>query len=173
MVENCMLTRLAYPHKGGNNHAGPMFAEHLPDIEYINNIPGLDCLVGDMNIHFDNPLHSLTKQTLTTVNLYNLVQVINKPIHKCGHIIDGVVVVGPDNDIHKNLLIYCILYIKYILYIKSYFNVTVRKHYTTYRTVRNMAKIDSPSFTDEHFNASVFICLKDKPVVRHFVHCTK
>ena len=57
-----------------------------------------------MNIHFDNPLQSQTKHTLTTLNLYNLVQVINKPNHKCGHTIDWVVV-RPDDDIHKNLLL--------------------------------------------------------------------
>ena len=53
-----------------------------------------------MNIHFDNPLQSLTKHTLTTLNLYNLVQVIVKPTHKCCHFIDWVDV-RPDDDIHK------------------------------------------------------------------------
>ena len=43
-----------------------------------------------MNIHFDNPLQSLTKQTLSTLSLYGLVQVIHKPTHRCGHIIDGL-----------------------------------------------------------------------------------
>ena len=57
--------------------------EQLPDLDYANNLPGFVCLVGDMNIHFDNPSQSLTKQTLTTLSLYNLVQVINKPIHMC------------------------------------------------------------------------------------------
>ena len=61
-------------------------------------------LVTDMNIHFDNPLQSLTKQTLTTLSIYNLVQVINKPAHRCGHIIDWIIV-RPDDDIHKNLLL--------------------------------------------------------------------
>ena len=43
-----------------------MFTEQLPDLlDYINNLPRFVCLVGDMNIHFDNPLQSLTKQTLT------------------------------------------------------------------------------------------------------------
>ena len=61
-----------------------MFTEQLPDhLDYVNNLPGFVCLVGDMNIHFDNPQQSLTKQTLTTLNLYNLVQVINKPTHRC------------------------------------------------------------------------------------------
>ena len=82
-----------------------MFTEHLRGLlDYINNLPGFACLVGDMNIHFQNPLQSPTKYTLTTHNLHNLVQVINKPTHKCGHIIDWVVV-RPDDDIHKNLLL--------------------------------------------------------------------
>ena len=82
-----------------------MFTEQLPVLlDYVNNLPGFACLVGDMNIHFDNPLQSLTKQTLTTLSLRSLVQVINKPTHRCGHIIDWVIV-RPDDDIHKYLLL--------------------------------------------------------------------
>ena len=72
-----------------------MFIEQQPNRDYINS---------DMNIHFDNPLQSLTKQTLSTLSLYNLAQVINKPTHKCGHFIDWVVV-PPDDDIHRNILL--------------------------------------------------------------------
>ena len=55
-----------------------MFTEQLPDLlDYVSNLPGLVCLVGDMNIHFDNPLQSITKQTLTTLSIHSLVQVIN------------------------------------------------------------------------------------------------
>ena len=88
-----------------NNLTDSMFTEQLPDIlDYVNNLPGFVCLVCDMNIHFDNPLQSLTKQTLTTLSLYNLVQVINKPSHLCGHVI-GWVIVRPDDDVHRK--IYC------------------------------------------------------------------
>ena len=69
-----------------------MFTEHLPDLDYVHNLLGFVCLIGDMNIHFDNPLQSLTKQTLTTLSFHSLVQVINKRIHRCGHIIDWVIV---------------------------------------------------------------------------------
>ena len=87
-----------------NNLTDSMFTEQLHDLlDYVNNLPGFVCLVGDMNIHFDIPLQSLTKQTLTTLSLYNLVQVINKPTHRCGHIIDWVIV-RPGDDIHRNLL---------------------------------------------------------------------
>ena len=41
-----------------------MFTEQLPDLlDYIDNLTGFACLVGDMNIHFDNLLLSQTKQT--------------------------------------------------------------------------------------------------------------
>ena len=107
-----------------------------------------------MNIHFDNPLQSLTKQTLTTLSLHNLVQVNNKPNHRCGHIIDWVIV-RPDDDIHKKSTVsdslesdhYCT---------KSYFNVSVSKPSILYMTVRNIANIDRPSFIAELSGASEF-----------------
>ena len=132
-----------------------MFTEQLPDLlDYINSLPGFVCLVGDMNIHFDNPLQSLTKQTLSTLSLYSLVQVINKPTHRCGHIIDWVIV-RPDDDIHRKSTVtdslesdhYCT---------KSYFNISVSKPSTLYRTVRNIANIDRPSFIAELSSVSEF-----------------
>ena len=132
-----------------------MFTEQLPDlIDYVINSPGFVCLVGDMNIHIDNPSQSLTKQTLTTLSLYDLVQVFNKPTHRCGHIIDRVIV-RPDDGIHKKSTVtdslesdhYCT---------KSYFNVSVTKPSTLYRTVKNIAKIDRPSFIAELSGVSEF-----------------
>ena len=67
-----------------NNLTDSMFTEQLHDfLDYVNSLPGFVCLVGDMNIHFDNPLQSLTKQTLSSHSLYDLVQVINEPTHRC------------------------------------------------------------------------------------------
>ena len=132
-----------------------MFTDQLPDLlDYLNSLPGFVCLVGDMNIHFDNPLQSLTKQTLSTLSLYSLVQVINKPTHRCGYIIDWVIV-RPDDDIHRKSTVtdslesdhYCT---------KSYFNISVSKPSTLYRTVRNIANIDRPSFIAELSSVSEF-----------------
>ena len=40
-----------------NNLTDSMFTEQLPNLlNYVNNLPGFPCLVGDMNIHFDNLL---------------------------------------------------------------------------------------------------------------------
>ena len=137
-----------------------MFTEQLPDLlDYVNNLPGFVCLVDDMNIHFDNPLQSLTKQTLTTLSLHNLVQVINKPNHRCVHIIDGVID-RSDDDIHKKSTVadslesdhYCT---------KSYFNVSVSKPSNLYKTVRNIAKIDQPSFIAELSGVSEFASVEN------------
>ena len=138
-----------------NNLTDSMFTEQLPDfLDYVNSLPGFICLVGDMNIHFENSLQSLTKQTLSTLSLYNLVQVINKPTHRCGHIIDWVIV-RPDDDIHRKSTVtdslesdhYCT---------KSYFNISVSKPSTLYRTGRNIANIDRPSFIAELSSVSEF-----------------
>ena len=75
-----------------NNVTDSMFTEQLTDLlDYIGNLPGFVCLVAYLNTHFDDPLQTLTKLTLTTLSLYSLVQVINDPTHMCGHIIDWVV----------------------------------------------------------------------------------
>ena len=133
-----------------------MFTEQLPDLlDYVNNLPGFDCLVGDMNIHFDNQLQSLTTQTLTTLSHYNLVKVINKPTHMCGHIIDWAIVRPDDDDDKKSTVTDSLESDHYCT--KSYFNVSVSKTSTLYRTVRNMANIDRPSINAELSSVSVFI----------------
>ena len=65
----------------------------------------------------------------------------------CSHIIDWVVV-RPDDDIHNKSTVadslesdhYCTI---------SYFNISVSKPSTLYRTVRNIGNIDRPSFIAE------------------------
>ena len=76
-----------------NNLTDTIFTEQMSNLlYYINNLPGLVFLVGEMNIHFDNELQSLTLQTMTTFGLYNNVQIINNSTHMSGHMIDWVVV---------------------------------------------------------------------------------
>ena len=138
-----------------NNLTESMFTEQLPDLlDYVDNLQGFVCLVGDMNIHFYNPLQSQNKQTLATLSLYSLVQVINKPTHRCGHITDWVIV-RPDDDIHRTSTATDSLESEHYC-TKSYFNVSVSKPSTLCRTARNIANIDRPSFNAELIRVSEF-----------------
>ena len=93
-------------------------------------------------------------QALTSLIHLYLVQVINKPTHRCGHIIDWAIV-RPDDNIHIKSIVtdslesdhYCT---------KSYFNVSLSKPSTLYRTARNIAKIGRPSFIAELSSVSEF-----------------
>ena len=80
--------------------------------------------------------------------------VLASSTHRCGHIIDWVIV-RPDDDIHRKSTVadslesghYCT---------KSYFNVSVSKPSTLYRNVRNIANIDRLSFIAELSSVSQF-----------------
>ena len=134
-----------------------MFTEQLPDLlDYVSNLPGFVCLVGDMDIHIDNPLQSITKQTLTNLRLHRLVQVINKKTLRCGHIIDCVIIRPDDDNQRKSTVADSLESDHYCT--KSYFNVSVSKPSTIYRTVRNMANIDRPSLNAELSSVSEFSC---------------
>ena len=119
-----------------------------------------------MNIHFDNSLQSLTNQTLTTLSLYSLVQVIIKPTHRCSNIIDWIIV-RPDADIHLLLQThfesdhYCIM---------SYFNVSVFMPSTLCRTIGNIANIDHPSFIAEFSSVSEFSSVENANQFCDFLH---
>ena len=89
-----------------------------------------------------------------TLSLYNLVQVINKPTHMCGHIIDWIIV-RPDVDIHKKSTVTDSLESDHNC-TKSYCNFTVSKPSTSCRTVRSIANIDRSSFIAELSSVSEF-----------------
>ena len=79
--------------------------------------------------------------------------VCNNPTHRCGHIIDWVIV-RPDKDTPQKIVSDSHESSNY--YTKSYFNVSVSKPSTLYRTVRNIANIDRPSFIAELSSVSEF-----------------
>ena len=138
-----------------NNLTDCMFTEQLPDLrDYVNSRPGFVCVVGDMNIHFDNPLQSQTKQILTTFSLYNLVQVIINPTHRCVTSLNGLLFDLTMTSIKKSTVTDSLESDHYCT--KYYFNVSVSKPSTSYRTVGNIVNIDRPSFIAELSSVSEF-----------------
>ena len=88
------------------------------------------------------------------MSINNINNVINKSTHRCGHIVDWVIV-RPDDDIHRKSTVTDSLE-SYHYCTKSYFNVSVSKPSNLYRTVRNIANIVRPSFIAELSSVSEF-----------------
>ena len=128
-----------------------MFTEQLHDLfDYVSNLPGFVCLVGDMNIHFDNPLQSLTK----LCNLINLSKSLISPLTGVVISLTGLLFDLTMTSIKKYTVTDSLESYHYCT--KSYFNVTVSKPSTLYRTIWNIAIIDRPSFIPEVSSASAF-----------------
>ena len=69
---------------------------------YIADLPGKPLIVGDSNLHVDIPSNPEVSHYLALLSQHDLCQVVDKPTHKHGHILDHVIC-HPDD----NLLIDC------------------------------------------------------------------
>ena len=87
-----------------------------------------------------------------------------------GVVISLTVVVRPDDDIHKKSTVTDSLESDHY-FTKSYFNVSVSKPSTLYRTARNIANIDRPSFIAELSSVSEFSSVEDANQLCDFL-CT-
>ena len=107
-----------------------------------------------MITHFDYPLSSLTKQILTTLSPYDLVQIIMDPLMSTVisfsgslfNLITTLIKKSTATDTHKSEH-YCI---------RFYFRLSVSTP-TTYRTVIYIMNIGRPSFVTELSSISIFL----------------
>ena len=131
-----------------------MFTEQLPDLlDYISNLPGLVCLVVDMNIHSDNPLQSLTNQTLTTLNLYDLSKSLMGPLIYAVISLTGLLFDLMMTSIENLLLLTHLNQTIIALNPTSMFQSLSS---TLFRTVWNMANIGRSSYIAELSSVSEF-----------------
>ena len=149
-----------------------MFTELLSDLlDYKNNLPGLACLVVDMNIHIDIPIPLLFKQTFTIIGLCSFMHIINKNTHRCGNIIDWAVV-RPDNDIHRKSTVADSLESDHYCN-KFYFDVSVPKLSTTNRIAWNITNIDRASINADLSSVTELSSVENANQCRvFFAHCT-
>ena len=59
------------------------------EIFVLSSVPGL--LIGDFNVHLDNPNDSTTKCMNEILRAYSLYQLVTEPTHDSGHVIDLVI----------------------------------------------------------------------------------
>ena len=110
--------------------------------------------ISTLTIHYN---HQSNRLWLFLVFI-SLSKVTKMPTHRCGHIIDWVIV-RPDDDIHKKSTVTDLLESDHYC-TKSYFIVSVSKPSTLYRTVINIANIDRQSLIAEIYSFQSFHLLK-------------
>ena len=78
------------------------FHEEFPELlDHANTLPGTYMILGDINFHFDQPQNPSTAKMVELLEVFNINQIINKPTHNRGHIIDWVLH-RPDDNIVKS-----------------------------------------------------------------------
>ena len=70
-----------------------MFFEEFPTLvsEYSHAHRNL-AFIGDFNFHFEDSSNGVVDQLKTLLNDHNLVQLVDMPTHKRGHVLDWVTV---------------------------------------------------------------------------------
>ena len=78
------------PSTGNNFRTSDFLSEFDNFLDEISLLPGKLLVAGDMNIHWDRQEKSEVRQYASIISSVNLVQHINVPTHRSGHILDHV-----------------------------------------------------------------------------------
>ena len=62
-------------------------------------------ILGDFNLHFDNPKDTYVKRFISILDNHGLTQLVKEKTHKCGHILDWVVSSQSEPCVISNLLV--------------------------------------------------------------------
>ena len=58
----------------------------------VDLLPGRSAILGDFNIHHDQPSKSEVRRANTILNSFSFTQIVRGPIHKAGHTLDWIVI---------------------------------------------------------------------------------
>ena len=74
-----------------------LFLKEFPNVlDFSNSITGKTIILGDFNLHFDQPNSPDVSKirykfdTKNSIQKFDLMQTVDKPTHRCGHILDWI-----------------------------------------------------------------------------------
>ncbi|PVD35286.1 hypothetical protein C0Q70_06568 [Pomacea canaliculata] len=62
-------------------------------------------ILGDVNFHFDRPQDNDVKRLIEALDSRGLCQLIDKPTHRIGHILDWVIIRAPSESLVKSAVV--------------------------------------------------------------------
>ena len=81
-----------------NKQTDSMFVDQLHSLlEHCNSLHGSSLVLGDFNVHYDNPLNPTTSKVMDLLTTFNLTQAVSQPTHNKGHILDWLLHTSDDH----------------------------------------------------------------------------
>ena len=86
-----------------NKQTDSMFVDQLHSLlEHCNSLHGSSIVLGDFNVHYDNPLNPATSRVMDLMTTSNLTQAVSQPTHDKGHILDWLLYTHPTTILCKS-----------------------------------------------------------------------
>lgn len=136
------------PPSDRNKLTNAMFVEQLPALmDYVNNLHGHVCFLGDANVHFNSPEEHFPKQVIRVISMFGFNQIVNEKTQKRGNTLDWVVVRDEERALRSCTVTdslssdhFCIICI---------FDVSILKPDPVFKIIRNIRDIDRSSFNHD------------------------
>ena len=81
-----------------NKQTDSVFVDQLHSLlEHCNSLHGSSIVLGDFNVHYDNPLNPTTSRVMDLLTTSNLTQAVSQPTHNKGHILDWLLHTSDDH----------------------------------------------------------------------------
>ena len=128
-----------------NASSNKIFVEEFADfLEPYSNTRDNIIILGDFNLHFDNPTATYVQYTTSLLNAHQLKQLITKPTQKKGHILDWLITREDTNIVYDIQITDKVVSDHYLLCFSL--NIPKPRHVRQQISSRNLKSIDMELF---------------------------
>ena len=124
-----------------NKQTDSMFVAQLHSLlEHCNSLHGSSIVLGDFNVHYDNPLNPTTSRVMDLLTTFNLTQAVSQPTHDKGHILDWLLHTSDDHLVQSTSVSHSIA--SDHACVICHLNIATPPSRPTYVMTRNIRAID-------------------------------
>ena len=124
-----------------NKQTDSMFVDQLHSLlEHCNSLHGSSIVLGDFNVHDDNPLNPTTSRVMDLLTTFNLTQAVRQPTHDKGHILDWLLHTSDDHLVQSTSVSHSIA--SDHACVICHLNIATPPSQPTYVMTRNIRVID-------------------------------
>ena len=129
-------------------------------IDCVNELPGKVLLVGDLNVHFDEPSKSDVKRVSTFLSSVGMSQLVSEPTHKHKHTLD-VIVTRDTDELINGISVDRTTFTKDHFMVNCSVNLSKPQPSKAVRTFRKYRNIDHEHFSEDLSAKMMAISQKD------------